>query len=74
MVINLLDEILLIRLVDLFQRVVAFVRKVKTTSQYLIDSKGNALTPAYKTSFAQSILSARTGLGSLCVQSIVDLP
>ena len=41
-VINLLDEILLIRLVDLFQRVVAFVRKVKTTSQYLIDSKGNA--------------------------------
>lgn len=40
MVINLLDEILLIRLVDLFQRVVAFVRKVKTTSQYLIDSKG----------------------------------
>jgi hypothetical protein len=29
---------------------------------------------AYKTSFAQSILSARTGLGSLCVQSLVDLP
>lgn len=36
MVRNLLDEILLIRLVDLFQRVVAFVRKVKTTSHLLI--------------------------------------